>query len=300
MKRLLPLLLLFTLFLPLSIYAQEDSTDVALMEVSLWPDFDDASLLVLATGTMPTDANLPASITFPLPDGYDRLVVARVTDDNNMIDDLETTITEDGVTFSSPESRFRVEYYIPYTATDDQRQIDFSWVSPDLTIDTFQVAIQRPAAATEMNIDPEPIGEMAGGSTGLTEYVLPEVALPAGTPYEMMANYAVSSRLLSIDLLSDNNTLPAADNTPPASADSAADDNSTLIIIFGVIGVLLIAVAVGWYIYSSRQNSKPPQKPKPTRSKKKRVKAGGFCRECGSSINVGAKFCSSCGTAVKE
>ena len=299
MKRLLPLLLLFTLLLPLSIYAQENSTDVALMEVSLWPDFDDASLLVLATGTMPEGATLPATITFPLPEGYDQLVVARITDDNNMIDDLVTTITGDGVTFSSPESRFRVEYYVPYTATDDQRQIDFSWVSPDLTVDTFQVAIQKPAAAIEMTIDPEPIGEMAGGSTGLTEYVLPEVALPAGTTYEMMANYAVSSRLLSIDLLSDT-PVPAADNTSPASADPATDDNNALIIIFGVIGVLLIAVAVGWYIYTSRQNSKPSPKPRPTRSNKKRVKAAGFCRECGSSMAAGAKFCSSCGTAVKK
>jgi len=300
MKRLLPLLLFFTLLLPLSIYAQEGITDITHIEVALWPDFDDASLLVLVTGSMPEDGNLPADITFPLPDGYNRLVVARVTDDGNMIDDIETLETASSVTFSLPESRFRIEYYIPYTANDDQREFDFSWQSQNLNVDTFQVTVQRPAAATELNIEPTSVGEVVGASTGLTEYLLSEIPLPANTAYDVAVNYAVNSRLLSVDLISDSAPLAENNTAPPPAPEPSAENNNTLIITFGIIGVLLIAVAVGWYIYSSHQNGKPPQKPKPTRSMKRRGNASKFCHECGTLLTTGAKFCASCGTAVKK
>jgi len=170
MKRLLPLLLLFALLLPLATHAQGNSTDIDRMEVSLWPDFDDPSLLVLMTVSMPANASLPADITIPLPDGYDqdRLVVARITEDGNMIDDLQAVKTADSVTFSMPENRFRIEYYVPYTANGDDRQIEFSWLSPDLNVASLQVAVQEPAMATEITTNPEPIGELGGG-TGLTE-----------------------------------------------------------------------------------------------------------------------------------
>ena len=297
MKRLLSLLLLLALLLPLATHAQGNSTDIDRMEVSLWPDFDDASLLVLITASMPANASLPADITIPLPNGYDqdRLVVARITEDGNMIDDLQAVKTANSVTFSMPENRFRIEYYVPYTANGDQRQIDFTWLSSDLNVATFQVAVQKPAMATEMTVIPEPIGEMGGG-TGLTEYLLPEVSLPAGTAYEATADYVVNGRLLSIDILN-NNTQPTTDN---GVTSEPADNNDTLIILFGITGILLIAVAIGWYIYTSRQNNKPPQKPKPVRTKQTRVKSARFCRECGSPLTAGAKFCTSCGTAVKK
>lgn len=303
MKRLLPLFLFLALLLPFVTHAQENSTDIDRMEVSLWPDYDDASLLVLMTAAMPVNAILPADITIPLPDGYDqdRLIIARITEDGNMIDDLQVVKTANSVSFSMPENRFRIEYYVPYSANGDDRQIEFSWLSPDLNVASFQVAVQEPAMATEITTSPEPIGELSGG-TGLTEYLLPEVSLPAGTSYEAMADYVVNGRLLSIDILNDD-TQPTTNNG--ITVESDADNNNTLIILFGVTGVLLIGVAVGWYIYSSRQNSKPPQKPKPTRatqvrSKKTRTKATKFCHECGSPLTAGAKFCASCGTAVKK
>ena len=306
MKRLLPLLLLFTLLLAIPAYAQDDSTDITHIEVALWPDFDDASLLVLATGTMPEDAELPATITFPLPEGYNRLVVARVTDDNNMIDDLETIETPTSVTFDISESRFRIEYYVPYTANGDQRELDFSWLSPDLNVGILQIIVQRPAAASEMTITPASVGEVADSNTGLTEYLLPETNVPADTAYDVTAAYTVNSRLLSVDILNDS-TLPTADNSAPtnteetAVSEPAATNNNTLILIFGIIGVLLVAVAVGWYIFSSRPASKPPQRSKSTHSKKKRAAASsGFCHECGSPLTPKAKFCASCGTAVKK
>lgn len=296
MKRLLPLLLLFALLLPLTSHAQ-GNTNIDRIEVSLWPDFDDASLLVLVTGTMPANAALPTEITFPLPNGYDRLVVARITADGNLIDDIETVKTTNSVIFSSPESRFRIEYYLPYTANGDQRQIDFFWMSPNLDVATFQVAVQEPAMATELTISPDPIGEMVGNITGLTEHVLPEVALPADTVYEATAEYVANGRLLSIDLINDNSQ-PATDNG--ITVLPAANTNNPLILVFGIIGVLLIATAVGWYIITSRQNNKPPQKPKPVRTKQKPSTAASFCHECGSPLAAGAKFCASCGTAVKK
>ncbi len=304
MKRYSPLLLLILLLAPLALYAQEN-VSLAHIEVALWPDFDDPSTLVLATGTMPDGADLPIEITFPLPEGYNRLVVARVTDDGRMIDDLETLETSNSVTFSSPEPRFRIEYYVPYTADDNQREIEFIWGSSVLNADAFQVTVQRPAPAAELTINPAAVGEVVGQDTGLTEYLLSEQPMPAGESYRVMVNYEVNSRLLSVDLINDQN-LPTIDNTDGAEAGnvgetavSPTEKSDTLILTLGIIGAVLIAIAATWYIATHYANHQAVSKPKPHQSKKKRKSVKQFCHECGSSMDSGAKFCASCGTAKK-
>ncbi|HEX6387566.1 MAG TPA: hypothetical protein VF177_23100, partial [Anaerolineae bacterium] len=116
--RYLGLLLLIILAAPFPSVAsaQSETTAIESLAVEFWPDYDRPAVLVLLTGTLPADTPLPATVTLPLPQEADLNAVARISDDNVMIDDIEYTTGADQLTFTTPDRRFRIEYYLPYTA----------------------------------------------------------------------------------------------------------------------------------------------------------------------------------------
>ena len=69
MKRILFALLIFlALSQTLSIWAQDTVTTLDQLTADIWPDYDQPSVLVLLTGTLPDDVAYPATITVPIPD----------------------------------------------------------------------------------------------------------------------------------------------------------------------------------------------------------------------------------------
>src|SRR5690606_24866363 len=120
MKRtLFYLLLLF--ILPASLVQAQTAVTLESLNVELWPDYDREAVLVLLTGTLPTGTALPVTITVPLPTVADFNVAATLNAANTMSDHgVNPTVDPDAVTFSLTEQRFRVEYYQPYTAADNQ------------------------------------------------------------------------------------------------------------------------------------------------------------------------------------
>ena len=114
-KQLLYFLPFFLLWFGLTpAQAQDSSPNLAKLDVELWPDYDQNAVLVLWTGTIDATAPLPATITLPLSSGADVHAVARISDDGQMIDDITFEVTEAEVTLTTPDRRFRIEYYLPY------------------------------------------------------------------------------------------------------------------------------------------------------------------------------------------
>ena len=302
MKRTLFLLLLL-LSLPTTFAQAQTAVTLQTLEVELWPDYDQEAVLVLLTGTLPANVPLPATLTIPLPDEADFNVVARITPDNVMTDQgMTPQVTANQVTFTTPDSRFRVEYYQPYTATDSQRDFTFSWQS-DITVEQMSVTIQQPIAATNMTVVPVP-ATVSAGQDGLTYHVLPGQAVAAGDTYRVEVGYTMNTPQLTISFSSQetdtaNEELPFLDAVP---VESGGVDWQLWFIGLGIL--ILVATAV-WYLISRQSASKHrPAKPKPTRktavtqATATKGKAN-FCHQCGQPLQAEDKFCRNCGTAVK-
>ncbi|GAB4278801.1 MAG: hypothetical protein Kow0080_30660 [Candidatus Promineifilaceae bacterium] len=287
---------------------------VSSLIVELWPDYDRSSVLVLITGTL---AGVPADLTVPLPANADLNVVARVTSDGNMIDDVVVDSTVPGqISFTSPEQVFRIEYYVPYELNGTERSFTFEWTAP-FDVTKMDVAVQQPTGTAVMTLEPSAENFGISDSDGFTYYVMPSQAVAAGETYSLNISYDNPTGQLSIDNLPvpiTSGSSTAADtavapSSPPTAASTSIDWVSNLPWILGGAGLLLIVAGLIWQFTGSRRQSPPPAtrstKRKPAKTKtfptaKPKEKAARFCHECGTALGPHDKFCRECGTAVKR
>lgn len=299
MKRitfLISLLLVLHLVLPTT-HAQEEVGRLQWLTVDLWPDYDRPSVLVLLTGALPDDAPLPATVTLPLPDQATINAVARISEDNEMIDDIESTVGENRLTLVTPDRRFRVEYYLPYEQDGLQREFQFNWQA-DLSVAEMDLSVQEPLAATSLETTPE-AESVLEGNDGLQYYNLPVRSVPAGESYSAEVAYSMASNQLTAA------AAQAASGASTPSAEPGVDEAGAGIdlnwpIVLAAAGGTLVLLAIGWQLFGGRLTSSGrtvPRKPRPARSDKSGPTR--FCHNCGAQAQAGDRFCRECGTQLK-
>jgi hypothetical protein len=286
---LLPLLLLALIPWPVS-QAQSPVTAIQSLNVDLWPDYDRPAVLVLLTGALAADTPLPAVVTLPLPANADLNAVARITSDDIMIDDIDSTTGSGQLTFTTPDSRFRIEYYVPYIVENNQHTFTFTW-SADLPVDQLIVTVQEPVAASGLVTEPAAIN-VEDGFNDLTYHTLPAQPVPAGQPYSVRLGYTMASPQLSIENLPGVGQTETSSPLPPSP--TSAGFNWPLMI--AVAGGVLILLAGAWQIVSTRAAAKAA--PAPAGRSGRRPPAR-FCHACGQPAGPRDRFCRHCGTAIK-
>jgi len=290
------LTLLIILLLPLSLtLAQEPATTLESLYVAFWPDYDDPSVLVLMTGTLPADASYPAEVTIPLPSQAEINAVASVGAEGMV--DTQYQMEGDTLTLITPDPRFRVEFYAPYEEDGDSHTFDFIW-DADIDVEEFTAEIQQPLNATRLTT--QPAAANIGESDGLTYHALPTQALPAGTPYEMSFRYDMADQALTAA-----GAVQSAPGTAPATAPTDASSGVDWLLILAGVAILLLVAAVTWLVATrnggsgkSRRSgkSRKPRKPAP----KERSTMATFCHNCGAQTEKGDVFCRKCGTPLKQ
>jgi hypothetical protein len=293
MKRNSFILLIFFMLMPMAIgFAQNPVSVIDSLDVDIWPDYDRASVLVLLTGTLPGDTQFPVSVTLPLPEVAQLNAVARIdSKDGNMKDDIFSSTDPPGtLTFITSDLRFRVEYYLPYTVVKNQRSFDYTWLA-DITVNNFQLRVQRPTSASTLNTEPATANVVRDGD-GFDYYIFPVRAVPAGQPFPLHVDYKMTSSQLSATSLSPQNT---SIQTPAIPATSSTGSGINWALAATVTGGLIIIVALIWQIASRRPS---PNIRKPIDSRVERQSRAKFCRNCGEPIDEGDRFCNGCGSEL--
>ena len=274
---------------------QQAVATLELLTVDIWPDYDRTAVLVLFTGSVAADVPLPAAVLLPLPEIATVNAVARISDDNEMIDDIEFETLDGALTLTTPDRRFRVEYYLPYEADGLQREFAFNW-SGGPAVAQIDVSVQQPRAATSISVQPEPDSVIVG-SDGLQYHNLPVRELQAGESYVVEVSYILSAEQLTASASGAPATGIVDGEASAASAEITPETNWP--VIMAVIGGTLLLLAVGWQLFSARLTMRrAPRKPRPTRS----TRGGGvrFCHQCGAKAQAGDRFCRECGTELKQ
>jgi hypothetical protein len=296
--------------------AQTSVTTLDRLEIELWPDYDRPDLLVLLTGVLPPGTAMPATLQIPIPADAEINAVARISDTSEMIDDItyDTETAENDqqlLTFSIPDLRFRVEYYVPYTITENEHRFAFTWQS-DLDILSTAVLVQQPLNALNFLLDP-PAPTVQPRDEGISYHVYAEQPTVPGQPFTVQGSYTLSPNQPSAVALS---TAQAAGNPPGSSTAVPVTPQATTpsiltnwpAILAAVIGLALLALA-GWQFLSRRgAAAAPARKPTPRRAapttQPGRPSAGNndvrFCHSCGHTIEPGDRFCRNCGTTLKQ
>ncbi len=293
MKPKLSILVMLFMLMPMATgFAQNPVPAIDVLDIEIWPDYDKASVLVMLTGTLPVDTRLPASVTLPLPQAAQLNAVARIDKkDGNMKDDIFSSTDPAGaLTFSTPDLRFRVEYYLPYTVNKAQRSFDYTWLAA-VSVNNFQLRVQRPSSASTLNTEPAAANVVRSGD-GFDYHTFPARAVPAGQPFSLRVDYKMTTAQLSATILPPPNTniqTPALPDTPG----TGSGINWALVAV--VIGGLIISGVLIWQIASRRSS---PNIRQPIDSRVEKQSRPEFCRNCGEPSDEGDRFCSGCGSEL--
>ena len=288
-KYFFPLFLL-CLILPGTGHTQDKVRAIDSLSIDIWPDYDQASVLVLLTGTLLANTTLPVSVTLPFPNTAQVNAVARIdSSDGAMKDDIIYNQAPDEITFITPDLRFRLEYYFPYTINNDRRTFNFTWLA-DLSIDNFQIRVQQPSSASSLTTVPGTI-DVAKDADGLTYYAFPIKSVPAGQPFSVNVDYTMTSDQLSfVGSASPGTQVPAL----PSASQGSVGFNWSIVVIVGAF--IIIVFVLVWQIATRRAASTAPVT---QQAKAKATSPSEFCTNCGNQTGKDDKFCSKCGSALK-
>ena len=285
------LILLFTLILAAAGHTQGKVTAIESLAVELWPDYDRASVLVLLNGTLPDDTTLPATVTLPIPETAQLNAVARIdSSDGQMKDDIASSPVPGGVSFITPDLRFRLEYYLPYAVNNNQRTFNFSWLAA-ISVNKFKLTVQRPLFANQFTTEPVSIN-IFSGEDGFTYYAFSQQVVPAGQSFSVRVDYTMTTDQLSVERLAPPRTGVQKPRLP-STARTGADVNWSLLAI--VAGALIIVMLFVWKIAIRRAESKRPITRNTTIKKES---YSNFCSNCDNPVDIDDRFCSKCGAGL--
>lgn len=306
-------LLTLFLFFPSAVQAQQAAA-LDSVQVSLWPEYDRPSLLVIYDFMLSPQTSLPANLQFRIPRsaGEPYAVAMRGADGGLVNMAYESRIAGDWlwISFTTPVPEMRIEYYDPSLARqDDRRSFEFLWPG-DYLVRAMKIQVQQPLNATPMEVQiqqvtanggaSEPLGMGSGrqGEDGLVYYDTLIGEVPAGNAVKVSAAYQKPDNLLSFNA-------QAVQPSQPLTPQTAGRTTITGLVpwFLGSLGVLLIAGGAFWY-WQSGHGLSPSSKKRPARLRKATSPAqdeGGevYCSQCGKRANPGDLFCRVCGAKLR-
>jgi hypothetical protein len=244
------------------------------------------------TGALSADTKLPATVNLTLPETAQLHAVARIdSSDGVMKDDIISSLEPGGLRFTTSDLRFRVEYYLPYAANNNQRTFNFTWLA-GLSVNNFQLKIQRPISASYLSTEPLSMNVFKG-QDGFTYYAFPEQPVPAGQSFSVDVDYTMNTVQLSAASLAPPKTGVQKPELPSTSK-TGGGLNWPVVAVVGV-GVIIVIIFV-WQIAarrgaSNRSVTQDTKAQKPSQAE--------FCHDCGNQIDIDDRFCRNCGINLR-
>lgn len=301
MQRLLLSLFLvvFFVFSPLSVSAQSEIT-IEKMQVRIWPEYDEPSVLVINNIFLAGDVKLPVRLNFfiPVHAGAPHSVAVRELDGQLYLleYEMETVGEWNQLTFTSPYPEIWIEYYDPaITKEEALRSFEFNWVG-EYSINDLQIEVQRPLTATAMSFK-ESMGSPQVGNDGLTYYFSNVGELKANTSVSLHVEYTKTDEILS------SSVAAPVQPVTPLNIDEGVDNTSFVQIlpfIVAGIGLVMLIFGVFWYLNKNKETAtKPRQRHTPAKRSSQMEEDSIFCHRCGRRADEGDVFCRACGTKLK-
>jgi hypothetical protein len=283
-----PCLLLF----PFSAQAQSSLT-LDSLKISLWPEYDQPSMLVIYDFKLPADTKLPVSLKILIPKDANLTAVAYQQGNNYMNTEFSGPGDEDNqqaITIPIKELKtYHVEYYEPLSRDGNNRSFNYQWLG-EYAVNNLKVEVQVPEDSTALKTTPAlpfvPNQNFLTGSVSVG-------SLKQGDVYRVQLNYARTSEATSVQSASAQVT--ASESITQKTFGRVTLNN--LPYILGTIGILLIlgAAFYFWRSTSLPELAKGRKRPLKTQSSGAQI----YCHECGTRANPEDRFCRVCGTKLR-
>jgi hypothetical protein len=296
------------------------------MSVRVWPEYDRRAVLVILNLSLPTDAQLPATLRLPIPAGAEIVGIGEITPSGqfqynyaNSYPDVEPGSTWDVASIEVRDyKQLQVDYYYDpgFYAAAGMRSFPLL-VQVPMDVGALVLHVQQPATATDFQVEPA-LQEMGVATDGFNYAVSSYTGVMAGSTFAHIISYNNTNGLLSIE-------------AEAGESDSGQLNTTTVLLAAILVVVVLIGAVVAYRMYSTsrgrkrkkgrpqeRRNrgtestpqGKKQQPPTPRGSKKDLSKAAKsdsgaeradgaakYCIECGEELPRKSRFCPNCGEA---
>ena len=294
MRKWLILSTVLILLFPFTVQAQ-GTVKLDSLNVLLWAEYDQPSMLVINDFTLTDDTQVPITMDIRLPKDANITAVAYLSAGEYLLATYQPQTEEDAdwqmiKLFITERTTYRVEYYQSLERNGNQRSFNYKWTG-DYSVNEFNVEVQVPDDSSNVKTDPaivlvqkQPF--MSGGAmmNGLNE----------GETYQLELEYSRTNEVAVV-------TPGSSDVEPIATVDENTDGRSTLNnlpLFLGGIGAVLILAALVYFFRGqassgrtakSRKRSHSPQEPSLAK----------YCPECGTRSQEGDRFCRTCGSKLR-
>lgn len=291
---------LFLAFLILIPHSAQAQTGVVFsqVQVRLWPEYDQPSMLVWYDLTLGDEVQLPATLTLRIPAsaGKPHAVAARQEDGALLDLPFDTLQAGDWLEISlvATTGAVRLEYYDPaLSQANIARHYTYRWPG-DYAVESFAIEVQQPLGAEGWQLTPS-LGSGIQGDDGLVYHAAQIGAFPAGQTYQVTLDYSKITADLSSELLPVEPVSPIP--TGPLAAGSLS---SALPWVLGFLGVCLVIGAGLWYWRSGRKHEKAPAPRRRHAAGRSHSAEAIYCHQCGKRASSGDLFCRTCGTQLRK
>ncbi|MDP1544657.1 MAG: zinc ribbon domain-containing protein [Anaerolineales bacterium] len=299
MRKLFLILILGVFFACPSFASAQSETAFASVNVQLWPEYDQPSMLVIVDFLVAPGTPLPVDLTFRIPQDANLIAVAVQTGDGGFLN-AEFNGPQGGgewQSFTMPitqNAHYRFEYYQPLTFVGNQRLFSYLWDGA-FEVDVFQVGVLEPLDTTSLSTTPA--HRSIEQINGLTYYDSEVLRLEKGEQYALNLQYEKTSDALLNPPQGIQPVAPVDDNTP-----GRVSLNNSLPYIIGGLGVVMIAGGVLYYLQAGRSTpSRRSRRHKhsPAISAADDAADDAYCPQCGARSKPGDRFCRTCGARLR-
>jgi hypothetical protein len=291
MRKWLFLFVAILLVLPAPVQAQSGLT-LETLNVRLWSEYDQPSMLVIVDFAVATDTPLPTKVDLRVPQSGNITAVAYLNENqlvNAEFAGPETTGTWQVVTvFVKEYSTYRLEYYQPLSGDGTERSFHYQW-NGEYAANDFRIEIKVPEDSTGVKSKPvlpfAPSDQFLSSGASLNN-------LEAGETYQIDLQY---SRTSDETVLPSSRQVTASEPITQNTAGRVTLDS--LPYILGGVGLLLI-LGAGYYFLQT--TSVQTFKPRKKQSRKREDESTNiYCHECGARAHADDRFCRVCGTKLR-
>jgi len=276
----------------------QDPNRLAQLKISVWPEYDTPTVLVLIDGTLADKTNLPRQVAVLVPAAAQVTVTTWENPDGTLAPEQPHQVTDLGdgykrVTFTTKQPTFRVEYYHDLLRGTPDKTMDFAFKHA-APADQVTLEIQQPIKATNFSVNPATPNTRTDAD-GFKYFTYQFAKVTAGQIISTQVKYTKTDPNPSVA----PQTLPAT-----APAPTAGGLSSNIFIIAGMV-ILGLGVVLGIFVWQQRVRQVEEAAPKmsPRQFKRQRQRARGtlsenkiFCTQCGHPLDADDNFCPKCGT----
>ncbi len=282
---------------PSSAFAQT-KINLASMNVQLWPEYDQPSMLVITDFTAAADTKFPVDVDFRIPLDANLIAVAAYAEDGNLINAVFEGPTASGewqvFTVTLEGARAHFEYYQPITFSGNQRVFSYLW-DGDHAVDAFDMRVLEPADTTSLTTVPKL--NSISQENGLKYFKGEPLKLKAGEQFALNLQYNKTTETLIASSQGVQPSAPVDENTP-----GRVSLNNYLPYIVGGVGVLLIVGGFVYYLRAGRSTSKRARRRANAKSGESEEESEEdlYCPQCGTRAKPNDRFCRVCGGRIRR